>query len=136
LSDEAKVLGDKLALVISVIRPVGDGGQVQFQTTVPQDASKEDLNALVDKLHAAGRRLAVWGGLEKTENELDHLALEEAQHEFNLQLIREKSNGAEKMLTADKNNMTQSRDSMIRIGAVRTKLAHKRASLMTELGVS
>ena len=78
----------------------------------------------------------MWGGLEKTENELDHLALEEAQHEFNLQLIREKSNGSEKMLTADKNNMTQSRDSMIRIGAVRTKLNHKRESFKAELGVS
>jgi hypothetical protein len=60
-------------IVVSLLRSIGDGGTATFQTSVPLNADKAHLDAVVDKLHVAGRRFALHAKKEAVVNEIDHL---------------------------------------------------------------
>lgn len=127
-------LGDALALIISFTRPVGDGGQVHLQTTVPQNVAASDMNKLVDSLHAAGRRLSTWAALEKARNDLEHVDLSEHGSMIEAQQISAKNEGVPRMKTEDVNKLQQAQQNIVAAGEIRKKVRHKIASLLSELG--
>ncbi len=125
-------VGDKLALTINLQRSIGDSGGVNFVTTVPQDLDSTALNAIVDKLHAAGRRLAVHAALEVNHNELDQANLTKRMHEAQADSIEKKLLGGSKM-TVDKDALTKSREQLALIPVHIEKIDNKIAALRKEL---
>ena len=104
-------VGDKLALTINLQRQIGDNGGVTFVTTVPQDADAKELNALVDKLHAAGRRLASHAKLEDNLNKLEHALLTQDMYKEEVTSLEKKLLGGSKM-TVDKDALAKSREQL------------------------
>ena len=125
-------VGDKLALTINLQRSIGDNGGVTFVTTVPQDADAKELNSLVDKLHAAGRRLAVHAALEVNHNELEQAMLTKRMHEAQADSIEKKLLGGSKM-TVDKDSLQKSREQLALIPVHIEKIDNKIKALEEEL---
>ena len=124
---------EPLALVISFIRPVGDGGQIHLQTTVPQDISLSGMNELLDLLQHSGRRMSVHSALERIESEFEANELSEAGAMVEIAQIDERNKGKAKMLTTDETQKTQAEMRVNTADVIRRKLITRRAILNAEL---
>ena len=126
-------LGDKLALVVSFTRPVGDG-QVQFQTTVAQDIEDKHLFDLMDKFHCAGHRMALYDSLEKSKIELEQVLFTENHSLQEARLLREKAvNSSTKLTTAEHTRLDQANANVLAVPVVRNKLETAIARIQKEL---
>ena len=125
--------GDKLALTINFTRAFADGQGVQFATTVPQDVSLDDLNALMDKMRHAGRRQALWAATEAIEGEIDHNVRQESQLLASIETVDRKYTDMARIPTADKAARDQALAAVVRVQVESTKLHGRLDTLRKEL---
>ena len=126
-------IGDKLALVISYTREIGDKGQVHFQTTVAQDIGTPQLEGLADKLHRVGRRLAIQAQLEGLQSDLEHLEQSEGANMAEVHRLTNIQNSSPKLRTDDQNKLQQAQANIVAADAIREKITSKIAAIKLEL---
>jgi hypothetical protein len=122
----------ELPLVISFTRPIGDGGSIQLQTNVVQTVSQVELDALIDKLHHAGRRIAAHAALEAANNHLDQVNVSEAANMAQVQALNTLPD-QQARLTENKNKLSAANQEIVQAGAIREKILHRIGLLMDEL---
>jgi uncharacterized membrane protein YccC len=118
--------------VISFTRPIGDGGSIQLQTNVVQTVPQVELDALIDKLHNAGRRIAAHAALEAANNHLDQVNVSEAANMAQVQALNALPD-TQARLTENKNKLSAANQEIVQAGAIREKILHRIGLLMDEL---
>ena|ERR1035437_805486 len=107
--------GESLAITINVSQSFFEGSGAAWATTVPQDATLEQINEINDKIMGGIARQEVWARISGLNNDLEAHAKQKAQLEFSLASL-EKRHGDKTHIPADvKAAKDQGEESLLRL---------------------
>ena len=107
--------GDKLAITINVSQSFFEGSGASWATSVPQDATLDEINEITDRMMGGIQRQETWARISGLNNDLEAHAKQKAQLEFSLASL-EKRHGEKAHIPQDvKAARDQGEESLLRI---------------------
>jgi len=107
--------GDKLAITINVSQSFFEGSGASWATSVPQDATLDEINEITDRMMGGIQRQETWARISGLNNDLEAHAKQKAQLEFSLASL-EKRHGEKTHIPQDvKAARDQGEESLLRI---------------------
>jgi len=121
--------GNKLAIQINVSQGFFEGAGVNYATTVPQDATEDEINEINDRIMGAIQRQEKWARISGLNNDLEAHAKQKAQLEFSLASL-DKRHGDKPHVPADvRAAREQGEESLLRIEILMKALEQEQTRL-------
>jgi hypothetical protein len=121
--------GESLAITINVSQSFFEGSGASWATTVPQDASLDEINAINDKIMGGIARQETWARISGLNNDLEAHAKQKAQLEFSLASLEKRHGGKPHVPQDVKAAKEQGEESLLRIKLLMEALAAEQERL-------
>jgi septal ring factor EnvC (AmiA/AmiB activator) len=125
----------RIAIQVSVTRSFEEGQGVTWATTIPQSASLNEINAVMDKVWAASSRQEKWNRVDRINKEIEHAVRQIAQLQFNLKLLEDRHKDISKAPSDAKAALNQTRDTIVRSKTLIDELRSEQVRMRAELGL-
>jgi hypothetical protein len=121
--------GEKLAITINVSQSFFEGSGASWATSVPQDATLDEINEITDRMMGGIQRQETWARISGLNNDLEAHAKQKAQLEFSLASL-EKRHGDKAHIPQDvRAAREQGEESLLRIKILMEALEQEQTRL-------
>ena len=121
--------GEKLAIQVNVTQSFYEGSGASWATSVPQDATLDEINEITDRMMGGIQRQETWARISGLNNDLEAHAKQKAQLQFSLASL-EKRHGYKAHTPADVTAAReQGEESLLRIEILMKALEQEQARL-------
>ena len=121
--------GESLAISINVSQSFFEGSGASWATTVPQDATLEQINELNDKIMGGIARQEIWARISGLNNDLEAHSKQKAQLEFSLASLAKRHGDFGKAPHDARAAKDQGEESLLRLKLLMEALAAVQARL-------
>lgn len=125
----------RIALQVSLTRSFAEGQGVTWATTLPQSASLEEINAVMDKVWAASSRQAKWSRIEAIYSDIDRTVQAIAQFRYTLASLDDKHKDLLKAPSDQRAAYTQTKENIMRHETLVKELRAEQTRMRAELGL-
>lgn len=132
--ESASPVDTRIALQVSLTRSFDTGEGVTWATTLPQSATLEQINEIMDKVWAASTRQSILHRIDQANKDIAHAIQALAQFRYTIASLEDKHKEISKAPSETRVAYTQTKENIIRHETLIKELRTHQLGMRAELG--